>query len=186
MHMTPIDVLVLISGPVAVGKTSVRQALMSFHGFEYVRSSAYLIDFAGKQGFGIGRTELQNLGDELDRRTDYRWVVDEVARPAFAASPGQQRWLVDAVRKGRQIEHFRAAYGRAVVHVHLMAAESILSARYASRQSVGADTTSYEAAIQHENEIAARSLIRLADLVLDTGVLTAAQAANQIVATLAK
>lgn len=177
--METMEMLVLLSGPIAVGKTSVRQELLAAHGFEHVRSSAYLKELAQTEG----RTSLQDLGDRLDEETDYRWLLDSVARPGFMALPGQQRWLVDAVRKKRQVEHFRDAYGPLVLHVHLTAPEEILKQRYASRLSTSGDQPEYAIAIEHENETASRRLIDIADLVLDANLLTPQGLAQLIVNT---
>lgn len=158
------EFLVLLSGPVAGGKTTLREELIAAHGFEPVRSSGFLRQLAAQRDLAADRTTLQDLGDGLDRQTDYRWLLDQVCKPAFAASPAQHRWLIDAVRKRRQVEHFRAAYGHAVFHVHVTAPETVLHRRY----TVRGDSTPYEVAIQHENEVASRSLSEIADLVLDT------------------
>lgn len=181
--MASVEILVLISGPVAVGKTALRQELIAVHEFDYVRSGSYLLARAEQQGIASCRTDLQNLGDALDRQTDYRWLLDDVALPGFAKVPEQRRWLVDAVRKARQIEHFRAEFGSAVLHVHLTASEDILRNRYERRRlesGVIYDKTPYETAISHENEIASRSLISLADIVIDTGHNAANDAANHV------
>lgn len=175
--MSSLDMLLLLSGPVAVGKTTLRQVLIAEYGFEYVRSSGYLKQVAEQRSLGGERTNLQDLGDELDSQTDYRWLLDEVAEPAFEALPDQRRWLIDAVRKHRQVEHFRAAYGDVVLHVHLNASEMVLRQRYGERK----DATPYDVAIQHENEIASRSLVDVADLVIDTGAISQYEAARQIV-----
>lgn len=175
--MASLEMLVLLSGPVAVGKTTLRQVLMAAHQFDYVRSSGYLKELAKQRNLGGERTGLQDLGDELDRLTDFRWLLDEVAKPGIAASTDQRRWLVDAVRKQRQVEHFRAAYGDAVLHVHLNAGEAVLRKRYAERN----DATPYDVAILHDNEIASRGLIAIADLVIDTGSTTVEEAARLIV-----
>jgi chloramphenicol 3-O-phosphotransferase len=178
--MIVIDMLVLLSGPVAVGKTTLRQLLLKEHGFEYVRSSAYLIELAANQGDNASRSSLQALGDALDEVTDYKWVLDTVAVPTMAAYPEHKRWLVDAVRKERQVEHFRAEFGFAVLHVHLTAPEQVLRQRYEDRASaldVAGGATPYDVAIAHPNEDAARSLISLADLVIDTDVATPQEAA---------
>jgi chloramphenicol 3-O-phosphotransferase len=175
--------LVLLSGPIAAGKTSVREELLARHGYHYVRSSAYLMDLASKQGQFEARTSLQDLGDRLDSETDYRWVLDEVARPAFAADPSKLRWLVDAVRKRRQVEHFRDAFGLAVTHVHLTAPEEILERRYTTRLSTAKDATPYKIAIQHENEVASRRLVEIADLILDTSTSTPLELARLIAAS---
>jgi dephospho-CoA kinase len=174
--MASLERLVLLGGPVAVGKTTLRQALMSLHGFDHIRSSGYLKQLAEQRSLSLARTSLQDLGDELDRQTDYLWLLEEVARPGFAASPERRKWLVDAVRKHRQVQHFRSAYRQATFHVHLTASEEVLRERYAERR----DATPYEIAVQHENEVASRSLIAIADLVIDTGSTSAEQAASQI------
>jgi adenylosuccinate synthase len=183
--MNPLEMLVLLSGPVAVGKTTLRQVLLKEHGFAYVRSSAYLMEVAAKQGEGTARSSLQEIGDGLDETTDYRWVLDAVAIPAMTACPEHRRWLVDAVRKERQVQHFRAEFGAAVLHVHLTASEAVLQHRYDARATdLGAagDTTPYAVAITHSNEIAARSLISLADLVIDTETTAPRDAARLVLA----
>ncbi len=187
--MNPIEMLVLLSGPIAVGKTTLRQALMKAHGFEYVQSSAYLIELADSRGASTARSNLQELGDELDQATDYKWVLNEVAAPAMAAHPEHRRWLVDAVRKRRQVEHFRGEFGRVALHVHLIAPEDVLQRRYESR-AVALDTaggaTPYKLAIEHPNEVAARALISMADLVIDTEMTEPRAAAAQILASVAR
>lgn len=180
--MGSIESLVLLSGPIAVGKTSVRQALLASYGYDHVRSSAYLVELAGKLSEGETRTSLQDLGDRLDKETDYRWVLDQVARPAFAAHPCKLRWLVDAVRKRRQVEHFREAFGARVLHVHLNAPEDVLQQRYAARVATAKEITPYGVAIQHENEAASRDLIHVADLTLDTSVATPQELARKVAA----
>ena len=149
---------------------------MSSHGFDYVRSSGFLKQLAEQRSIGGERTNLQDLGDELDRQNDYLWLLEKVARPGFAASPEQRRWIVDAVRKHRQVEHFRAVYSDAILHVHLNASEEVLRQRYAERK----DKTPYDVAVRHENEVASRGLIAIADLVIDTGSRSAEEAARQI------
>jgi hypothetical protein len=175
-----IESLVLLSGPIAVGKTSVRQELLAAHGYDQVRSSAYLVDLAGKLGESLARTSLQDLGDRLDRDTDYRWVLDEVALPAFAATPSKRRWLVDAVRKRRQVGHFRQAFGSLVLHVHLNAPEDVLRERYCARLPSARDATPYDVAARHENEVASRDLIFIADLVLDASIANPQELAQKI------
>ena len=178
--MVQLKAIVLLSGPIAVGKTSVRQELIANHSFAYVRSSAYLKALADAQGHDSQRANLQDLGDQLDIETDYLWLLNEVALPAFEASSGQKRWLVDSVRKERQIEQFRKAYGRRVLHVHLNASEIVLRRRYELRLVTTSDITPYRIAIQHGNEIASRSLVRIADLIFDTSTLTPQEIAAAI------
>jgi hypothetical protein len=175
--------VLLLSGPLAVGKTAVRIELVSQHAFAYLRSSEYLRSLAKASGLKADRPTLQNLGDGLDVSTDYRWLIDDVARPAMDSSPQQRRWIVDAVRKRRQIEHFRKAFGDSIRHIHCTAPEPILRARYLARQAeqgAEADMTTYEAAIDHDNERSARSLIECADVVINVMDLPSSLLADDI------
>jgi cytidylate kinase len=177
-------VCVLLSGPVAGGKSAVARELVERHGFQSIRSGAYLASLASRRGLGTSRTILQRLGDELDQETDYRWLIDDVAVPALETTSDRSHWLLDSVRKRRQVEHFRARFQRSVLHAHLTAPEQILRARYVSRMAAGAEytgNTAYETAIAHPNEISARSLIDIADIVLDASVMSARDAATAIV-----
>jgi hypothetical protein len=184
-----IETLVLLSGPLAVGKTAVRDELVTAHGFDYVRSGRYLLRKAECEALDVRRRGLQDLGDELDRRTDYRWLLDDVAVPGFESNPNIHRWIVDAVRKTRQIEHFRNAFGDTVFHAHLTAPEDVLEARYLARQAGtgdDADPTTYKAAVSHENEVASRKLITFADLVVDVSLIGPAAAALKIMTALGR
>lgn len=166
-------IIVLLSGPVAVGKTTVADALIVAEQYKRLRSGAFLSQRAKEQELPVTRTGLQELGDRLDLETDYRWLIEQVAVPAIEQSPGERRWLVDAVRKLRQVEHFRSRFGSAVLHLHLTAPEKVLQERYERRQREGNDYTGgipYAAAVQHPNETAARSLQRVADLLIDVTI----------------
>ena len=164
------DIVVLLSGPVSVGKTTLRDLLISDQGFGSIRSSAHLREVAAKQDGGYGRLDLQELGDALDVQTDYRWVVDSVSRPAMAAEPAKRRWLFDAVRKRRQVDHFRAAFGAAVFHLHLNAPEDVLRARYERRLMEHGEPVegAYDRAVAHDNEQQSRGLIQFADATVET------------------
>jgi cytidylate kinase len=61
--------LLLLSGPIAVGKTAVRDYLVGKHGFDYVRSGKYLSEMANRRSIDAKRISLQDLGDELDLKT---------------------------------------------------------------------------------------------------------------------
>ena len=176
--------LVLLSGPTAVGKSTVANALINHHGFASIRSGPYLKSRATTLCKSPNRTELQELGDSLDKKTDYTWLINDVAIVALQAAPDQDRWLLDCVRKERQIRRFRERYGAAVLHVHLTAPEEVLRARYEERLAAGgeyAGNTPYPAAAAHPNEISARSLVDVADLTIDLHRVTADQVAITIV-----
>lgn len=171
--------LLLLSGPMRSGKSSVAQALKENHAFSGISSSGYLRSYAQQSGVNVERSQLQDLGDRLDVETDFAWVIDAVARPAVEAAATTENWLLDAVRKPRQVDHFRAQFPHLVKHVHLCAPEKILRTRYAAGRS--AADPDYGVASAHPNEVAARSLGSIADETYDTAQASATDIAAQIV-----
>ncbi len=175
--------LVLFSGALAVGKSTVANVLIAEHGFESIRSGAYLRSLANGRSIDINRTNLQQLGDSLDAETDFLWIVENVAVPLLDAKPQQTLWLLDSVRKKRQVEHFRARFGDDVHHIHFVADEVTLRQRYEARIAQGGayeGGVPYDAAVIHPNEISSRSLIELADVVIDLSAIQGPDAASQI------
>lgn len=173
--------LILLSGAVTAGKTRIAGLLEREHGFSRVSTSGHLKAMAAQQGITVNRVAMQDLGDRQDIETDFTWPVT-VARAQMAAKPGSL-WLLDAVRKRRQIHHFRAQISGNVLHVHVWAPEAVLRARYATRQAAGeeyGDGSTYEDFVGRPNEIESRSLIKLADITLDTSVLSTEDAVQLI------
>lgn len=163
-------VLLLLSGPSAVGKTTISNALQEQLGFLKVSTSSYLKQTAIDLGLPSDKGTMQLLGDELDEETNLTWVADAVALPAFEQHSQTERWLLDSVRKHRQVEIFRERYGDAVLHLHLNAPESLLRARYEDRRASNrshADDPHYDEVIVHPNEISSRSLGSISDRCLD-------------------
>lgn len=160
----PPERLLLISGPIHAGKTTLAKELQRAFGFVKVSSSQYLktllpADVDG--GSERARELMQETGDRLDIETDYRWIVDPVASSQINAAPEVKNWLIDAVRKPRQVQHFRSEFPN-VKHAHLTAPEAVLRSRHQ-------DTPEhYARTVAHPNEVHARSLATMADLVLDS------------------
>lgn len=172
-----VEKLLLLSGAIGSGKTEVASALIKNFEFVKIASSGYLSSLIPAEERKEGdewRQQLQELGDRLDDETDYRWIVDPAAIQAIHGSPNTRNWLVDAVRKKRQVELFRERFGPLVRHMHLTASEDVLRSRYAQK---GSD---YDTAIAHPNEVNARSLEGLADLVIDTSAARAEPLTTQI------
>lgn len=160
----------LISGALAVGKSSIAAELVKVHGFQRIRSGAYLQALAQETGADQSRNGLQNLGDRLDTETDYRWLIDNVATPAILNNREVKFWLLDSVRKARQVEHFKEKFGTAVRHIHFNASDQVCRVRYNERLKAGGEylgNTPYDEAIRHPNEVASRNLIILADNVFE-------------------
>ncbi|MFK4073686.1 AAA family ATPase [Ectopseudomonas khazarica] len=170
--------LLLLSGPMASGKTSVAVALQEGYGFVPISSSAFLREQLVARNMPADRQHLQELGDSLDKATDFSWLIESVASPVIDAQPHIDNWLLDAVRKPRQVELFKLQYAGLVRHVHITASESVLQQRYAER-GVG-NLAQYRAAVLHPNEQSARSLAGLADQALDIEAFTPLEIADQI------
>jgi len=171
--------LLLVSGAICAGKSAVAKALGNLAGFRKIGSSDYLRTYGRERFPAESRHELQELGDLLDHETDFQWLARDVAIPAIEASPGVPNWLLDAVRKSRQVDHFRAHFGPTIHHIHLVAPEDVLKARYAFRPD--ASETPYEQAIAHPNEQASRALVGIADDVFDTSQISAEKIAAKVI-----
>ncbi len=174
----------LLSGPIAVGKSAIATELINVYNFATIKSGGFLADLAKQQDMPVNRETLQQLGDTLDTQTDYRWLIDEVATPAIKAKPSADEWLLDSVRKERQVQHFRAHFKAAVAHVHLTAPESVLRERYAKRLELLGHylgSTPYDVVTQHPNETSARSLSSIADFTVDVAEMLPSQAAALVV-----
>tara|TARA_R110002110_G_scaffold149812_5_gene341216 strand:- start:316 stop:852 length:537 start_codon:yes stop_codon:yes gene_type:complete len=169
--------LLLLSGPFHVGKTTVANELCNRLGFTKVSSGDYLRGIAKMRGMTNERIQLQKIGDQLDIETDYKWIVSEVSAKEIERQTKVEFWLFDSVRKHRQVEHFRAAYNDFVCHVHLTCPEATLRKRYSEGEIGG---NSYDDAILHPNEVEARSLQTIADLVIDTSDRAGSDIANLI------
>jgi len=180
--------ILLLSGPIAVGKSTVASQLLESHHFCAISSSQYLKGEAAEKGLSLSRNTLQALGDQLDIDTGFAWLVDNVAIPQIGATD-DSRWFVDAVRKEQQVALFRATFER-TCHVHFTAPESILRARFDERLAREGPNwegpTSYEEAVAHPNEAAARALIEIADAVIDLVENSPAEAAKAAAAVYAE
>lgn len=158
--------ILLLSGAVGAGKSSIAQYLKVTYKFGSISSSRYLREQLKLECREPTRLNLQQFSDQLDKSTDYYWVVDHLIT-RISDSPNITYWLLDGVRKYRQVEHFKRRFPGQIKHVHLTAAESTLEYRFNNRDQPPFEST-YQDAISHPNEQAARSLIKVADLIVDT------------------
>lgn len=162
----------------ASGKTSVSAALRELHGFLPISSGSFLRAELAARNKSFDRHNLQEFGDSLDTATDFSWLIESVATPALEGRPDVDNWLLDAVRKPRQVELFRLRFEDTVRHVHIVAPEVVLQQRYAARGLGHLDN--YQASVLHPNEQSARSLAGFADKVLDTDEYSPVEVADQI------
>ncbi len=173
--------IVLLSGEVAAGKSSAASALEEQYGYRRVRSGSYLAEVARNRGLTTDRHGLQKMGDLLDQETKGAWIA-ELAQNQISEIGSVNRWVLDSVRRDFQIFRFRELFPTAVIHVHLMAADSMLNARFQARaqgddRDSGADYSQVKAS---ETEQHAKSLGTIADISVSSGTFRPDQIAQLI------
>jgi adenylosuccinate synthase len=163
--------IVVLSGPVGAGKSTLGKALEARYNVIYVRTQDLLRDHAADHDVDLPaeRRALQNYGDRLDRETNGAWVAEAASAAVAELDTPPQLLIVDSVRRLNQIEALRNAFPR-VDHIHLFAPESVLDERYRTRgESSGlAELGSYAEVAQNETESEVRTLAADADVAIDT------------------
>lgn len=166
--------VVLLSGNISSGKTSLSTLLKEQFGFHVLKTKEVIQSLA-RQKLGKDveseRRAMQQFGESLDKDTKGRWVRDALSRlirDLGAAAP-EAMVVVDAVRILDQIKAIRQAYSFAVVHVHLKAPEAVLEQRYDKRHVAGfRELSSYSEAERDKTEARVKKLEDQADFVIDT------------------
>jgi len=166
--------VVLLSGSISSGKTSLSTLLKEQFGFHVLKTKEVIQSLA-RQKLGkeveSERRAMQKFGESLDKDTKGRWVRDALSRlirDLGAAAP-EAMVVVDAVRILDQIKAIRQAYSFAVVHVHLKAPEKVLEQRYDNRHVAGfRELSSYSEAERDKTEARVKKLEAQADFVIDT------------------
>lgn len=176
--------VVVMSGPIAVGKSSVISELV--HRCEGVRVSTRSI-IQALRPVPSERGPLQAAGEELDRETGGRWVADALAaRTSDFATAGIV--VVDSIRIQGQIEHLRERFGGRVRHMHLTARLDVLEARFAARKAADdpavREFATYAEARSNPTEAAVEAMAGTADLTIDTSELTPAAVADKVLGDL--
>ncbi len=170
--------LVVLSGPIGVGKSTFRNALVDMFGARKVSTSAWL---AARTGCGEERGALQEAGAAQDVATGGEWVADVVAEAA--AVGGGDLLILDSARTGDQVTALRRRFSGDVLHVHLNADPATIARRYADRKAEHKEFATYTEARRHGTEAQVDTLAGGADLVLETehsGAATLATAAMAI------
>jgi adenylosuccinate synthase len=180
--------VVVISGQVAAGKSTLASGLADRYGGTRVSTKELLQHAAERRGDELPaeRAALQAYGTRLDEETGGRWVAEAVSAlisgagiagqaPADEAPvPGSDAptglWVIDAVRISAQIDALRSALGIDIVHVHLHSSANVLAARYAERGEASGikELASYEDVAKDPTEQGVSALIDDADVAIDT------------------
>lgn len=172
-------IILLLSGEIASGKSTLAKRLEKKFGFKVLKTREVLRELAMKKLAGKipERDFLQKYGEELDKSGDGKWVL-EAFKNAFSAVTNEGNlYLVDSIRIAKQIEHFRAAYSYSVYHIHLVASPKSLEARFLHREEFSEVTESeakqkYYKAKGDYTESRVPQLKDDADLVIDTDLCT--------------
>src|SRR5579864_5070819 len=135
--------IVLLSGRVASGKTTLWQQLITNFPSEHIhvlKTKDLIRELAAKKlgrALPAERRTLQDFGDQLDRDTGGKWVLDALISliNKYASTQASPIFVVDAVRILAQVKAIRKTYGYSVKHIHLTAPEHELAARYKLRHS---------------------------------------------------
>lgn len=165
--------IVVISGPVGAGKSTLADRLAKRFGALHVRTRDLIAERARQAGETppTDRAGLQAYGERLDVETNGSWVAQDLA--ASVGGIDQTRLVVvDGVRLASQIESMRTAFGRDVVHLHLYAPHDELAARYERRRSSGEseikELPSYDDVASNPTEAHVADLARDADIAIDS------------------
>jgi adenylosuccinate synthase len=162
-----IKLILVLTGPIASGKTTLSKDLIERFGFIPFKTNELLKNLAdGKMR--QERESLQKFGEALDRKTKGGWVRDGLSR-FITNLPEGAMIVVDAARIDEQIEQIRNSFGQRVVHIHLTAPYEVLAKRFKQRKTKSfKEATSYEAVHKDPTESEIESLAEIADVVINT------------------
>ncbi len=160
--------IILLSGSIASGKTTLAQRLADRFGMRVLRTREWLASALGNRG-KEGRTDLQIKGDLLDTETGGAWVLEGLARE-LRNDQAHRDVIVDSVRIRGQIDAIRSAFGASVSHIHMTAPLPVLKDRYRHREiSAGTSVApDYEKVRANQTESLVDGLKNIADVVIDS------------------
>jgi adenylosuccinate synthase len=159
--------VVVVSGPVAGGKSSLGRALAErFDGVRFSTRELLMPRLA--PGEAPTRAALQRIGAELDAETVGSWVADRLSRRIYES--GKSLVVIDSARIAGQIEGLRQAFGRDVRHVHVTASPETRAQRYELRRSRAEvqEAATYEEVMSDPTEAQVETLGPMADVAVDT------------------
>jgi hypothetical protein len=164
------NVVVVLTGAVYTGKTSLAGALAASSECSVLRVRTIIEDSVG-QG-ALPRADLQSAGLVLDERTQGRWIADSVGA---AIGGGAATVVIDAVRTRRQLEKLRETVSAGLVVVHLTASDEERQRRLDRSRTTDPTDEAYallSRIMAHPTDREADLLRLEADLVIDTTTLT--------------
>ena len=159
--------LIVISGGMASGKSVLARRLSEEFKCRVVKTSDIIRRRQSPQAKG-DRRSLQRKGNELDRKTDYGWIVDEVARQ-IRPGDGDSPVVLEGVRKPQQIDRILNRIGhRYVRHVHLSVDLTTQKERFEASNRAKDAGLAFKDAINDASEREVAKLADKADIVITT------------------
>lgn len=166
-----------LSGPIAVGKTTLSR-LLGDGGWIVLDVRRYLANTM-RVDLARDREALARRGDELSRSTQGQWMLD-----AIIAVSGERLGVpvvIDAVRRRMELSALRSHFGGALTHAYLEARTGVLEQRYHDREGDFLyERTPYHVAVASSAERELPRLKALADFTLDTSDIPADAVAARI------
>lgn len=161
--------IVLLSGPICSGKSSLAHLLKQRHQAEIVKTRDLIRTL--KPTVKEERGALQRAGEALDRQDGGKWVSTALARfieERQSSSGSGQLFVVDSVRIISQVNALRDAFGSSIYHIHLTASDEELARRYTERHGRTQEFSSYLEVRQSKTERGIEKLAPLADTFVET------------------
>ncbi|MCB0724819.1 MAG: adenylosuccinate synthetase [Ignavibacteriae bacterium] len=162
--------ILLLSGEIASGKTTLSKNLQDKYGFKVSRTREGI-----KKRYHASRSreDLQIFGEKLDKTTKGRWVLEHFQDEFYTSFFENDFFVIDSVRIKEQIEQFRRAYGYSVFHIHLLSSDATLYDRFIKRgenKDLGERKLKrkYSEFKKNNTESQVNELADKADLVIDT------------------
>jgi len=162
--------IVLLSGEISCGKSSLCGNLENKFGFKILKSKEALKVIAEEKNRRLkeGRQPLMKIGEQLDKNSGGSWLRDFFQKEIIE----NDRVVIDAIRISGQIDSFRQSYGHRVIHIHLTASPEELQRRFVKRMEVE-DTEEnliklYSEFKSDKTEKQVHTLEKSADLVINT------------------
>jgi adenylosuccinate synthase len=156
--------VVLLSGPVSAGKSSLARNLQRRFNASLLKTKALITELLPK--VNPDRRSLQEAGERLDRRTGGNWISTELNK-VILNDQSIRLLVVDSVRIVKQVTRIRQS-GWPTLHVHLTAAREVLERRYQKRGKRSAEVETYAALSRSETERNVERLAAIADVVIET------------------
>ncbi len=168
--------IVLLSGPVAAGKTSLARELVRRYGFRRLATRDLIL--RRLPATYHTRSAMQRAGDRLDVETGGGWVAHGLA--AFMRRSRANRIVIDSVRIAPQIDAIRSVAFGTVMHVHLTAPLAVLATRYKAKGKAIQELASYSHVRRHPTEKRVHNLATQADVLIDTSAVAPSKAASEV------